>query len=446
MNSFLYVIIYTIIKKTVIIMRFQKRITIAKGLSLNISKSGISFTGGIRGASINVGSKGVFLNTGIPGTGLSDRRQLLGAGGKPSGKKTSASKKTDIDVSISVSLDEMGNPVIYDEHEREITDEKVLKKIKKTEYYTELVDNLISKKKEELEDETAQFINIYKYTPSIMTEEEIKNSKFPAYEMKLFTKPAPTLEECRSLLEEKAKKEVASVFFWTNDKKRKEYVESHLSWEYQKLIDKWKEEKRLFEEKEEERKREEELKRKEELEKVKAYIEEKSPEDYINNATERFLADITLPAEFSINYEFNSPGRLLMVDLDLPEIEALPQKKAAATSRSKLTIKEKTTKELQEDYARCVTGMAFFFAGNLFNISASIEKILISGYTQRLSKKTGNRENEYIYSIIFERGIFSKLNVSNIDPVEGFSNFKNRIKLSAGYEMKGIEPFTDGDA
>jgi len=58
---------------------FRKRITIAPGVKLNLSKKGVSTTFGIRGASINVGKNGTFLNTGIPGTGLY-RRQKIGGG------------------------------------------------------------------------------------------------------------------------------------------------------------------------------------------------------------------------------------------------------------------------------------------------------------------------------------------------------------------------------
>jgi len=61
-------------------MKFRKRIKIAPGVNINLSKSGISTTVGPRGASANVGKKGAYLNTGIPGTGIYDRTKL--AGGK----------------------------------------------------------------------------------------------------------------------------------------------------------------------------------------------------------------------------------------------------------------------------------------------------------------------------------------------------------------------------
>lgn len=66
---------------------YRKRITIAPGVRLNLSKKGVSTTFGIRGANINIGKNGTFLNTGIPGTGLY-RRQKIG-GGKDSINPTS---------------------------------------------------------------------------------------------------------------------------------------------------------------------------------------------------------------------------------------------------------------------------------------------------------------------------------------------------------------------
>ena len=56
--------------------KFRKKITILPGLTINLSKSGISSTVGPKGLSINTGKNGTYLNTGIPGTGLYDRKRL----------------------------------------------------------------------------------------------------------------------------------------------------------------------------------------------------------------------------------------------------------------------------------------------------------------------------------------------------------------------------------
>lgn len=58
--------------------RFQKRVKIAPGVRVNLSKSGASVTTGVKGLSVNTGKNGTHLNTGIPGTGLSKRTKLGG--------------------------------------------------------------------------------------------------------------------------------------------------------------------------------------------------------------------------------------------------------------------------------------------------------------------------------------------------------------------------------
>jgi hypothetical protein len=67
--------------------RFQKRIRIFKGLTLNLSKSGTSWTVGGRGASVNLKDGKATGTVGIPGTGLSYRERLdnNGGGGKGGG-------------------------------------------------------------------------------------------------------------------------------------------------------------------------------------------------------------------------------------------------------------------------------------------------------------------------------------------------------------------------
>ena len=60
--------------------RFQKRIRIFKGLTLNLSKSGTSWTVGGRGASVNLKDGKATGTVGIPGTGLSYREPLDNSG------------------------------------------------------------------------------------------------------------------------------------------------------------------------------------------------------------------------------------------------------------------------------------------------------------------------------------------------------------------------------
>lgn len=59
---------------------FRKRIKIAPGVRMNISKRGTSFTVGPRGANVNIGKRGTYQNLSIRGTGLSSRRKVSNSG------------------------------------------------------------------------------------------------------------------------------------------------------------------------------------------------------------------------------------------------------------------------------------------------------------------------------------------------------------------------------
>jgi hypothetical protein len=64
--------------------RFRKSISIAKGVRVNLSKTGGSLSLGGRGDTINIGKRGVYSTLGYPGSGIS-YRQKIGGKGKPTG-------------------------------------------------------------------------------------------------------------------------------------------------------------------------------------------------------------------------------------------------------------------------------------------------------------------------------------------------------------------------
>ena len=51
--------------------RLFRRIKIAPGITINLSKSGLSASAGVRGARVTRGPRGVRRTVGIPGTGVS---------------------------------------------------------------------------------------------------------------------------------------------------------------------------------------------------------------------------------------------------------------------------------------------------------------------------------------------------------------------------------------
>jgi hypothetical protein len=61
--------------------RFRKRIRLAKGLYLNLSKKGSSLSVGRRGATMNVSKKGARNTFSVPGTGISYQTKRVGGSG-----------------------------------------------------------------------------------------------------------------------------------------------------------------------------------------------------------------------------------------------------------------------------------------------------------------------------------------------------------------------------
>lgn len=55
---------------------YRKRVKVAPGVHLNISKSGVSTSFGTKGMSITSGPRGTYVNTSIPGTGLYNRQKI----------------------------------------------------------------------------------------------------------------------------------------------------------------------------------------------------------------------------------------------------------------------------------------------------------------------------------------------------------------------------------
>ena len=80
--------------------RFHKRIRIFKGLTLNLSKSGTSWTVGGPGASVNVRGDKVTGTVGAPGTGLSYRQTLVD-GSQPGSSDSAGGEPYRGDVAVS---------------------------------------------------------------------------------------------------------------------------------------------------------------------------------------------------------------------------------------------------------------------------------------------------------------------------------------------------------
>ena len=164
-------------------------------------------------------------------------------------------------------------------------------------------------------------------------------------------------------------------------------------------------------------------------------------ECYIDLAIQEWLSSVELPLDFAVSFQYYPEKKLLAVDIDLPEIEDIPQQKAKQMANGTMKIVDKSRKDVCMDYVECVFGMAAFFASHMGNVSPIIEKILVSGYTQRRNGKTGDLQDEYVYSIVFGRYEFNEIKPKSATAKELCLSFQNRCNILSSGAMKAIVPY-----
>jgi hypothetical protein len=466
-------------------MAFRKRKKIAKGMHLNLSGSGIGF--GYKlfpGLSFSINRNGVYCNTSIPGSGFYSRNKILGNQStrkNSQGNNTSALSSfqprerftTEVEIHVHAENDGSYTTHIYDLEGNENTNPIVEYNVLHNRAYKETVVRAIN-------DCTNELTDMYKLTARPLTaidmdkkveeakpispeEADRKLEKVKPVDIKpeTYDVEKPTYGSIKEMLEAEAKKKVNSIFFWTNSSKRETYVSEMLEPTFKAELSKWESAKKTFDLQQAEIVRAKKSKMQkdydavlEEIENARLEYEDaqkalngfvNGDENYINESIDNLLACVKVPFEFSINYEYLSTHQILRLQLELPEIEDFPKKKAFLLATEEISIKDKGKAECLKDYANSVCGMAFFFVGMMFNVSLKIRDIEISAYTQRINKATGNIEDSYIYSVVFNRSHFARINYEAIDPIEALKAQPNKSKILKSFEMREIVPFSEDE-
>lgn len=426
-------------------MRFRKSVKICKGVRINFSKSGISTTVGGRGMSVSLGGRGTYLNTSIPGTGIYNRTKI--GGGTPTSTKTSSYSYT-VSQTINLKLADDGNITFYDESGRQINDPSLIRKVKSTPSFKAERERMMKERFEKISSENEPFVNIHQLASDVYSAEEYldKFTKLAPQKhiSKIYGVSKPTENHIIAMLQKEAFANVRTWRFWRIVKEREIYVEKNIKSRREEEIKKWFEAKELFDKQQAILAQAENEKYLLEYNKTKEKMQKliEGDEQYIETEIERWLSSVELPVEFNLQFEYLDG--ILLVDLDLPEIEDLPQEKAVMLANGTTKRKPKTQKELKEDYINCIFGLAIFFASHLFNVSPCIKQIVMSAYTQRSSNRVMAPKNEYVYSIKFSREAFENKQINRITtPLSFCLEFENRCDITSTLILKSIEPFNE---
>ena len=312
-------------------MRFRKSIKVAKGVKLNLSKTGASFTlGSGLPVSLNVGTKGAYLNWSIPGTGVYDRVRL-----------------------DTLLKDKLGGVFGFGKAaaEEEGTEQAVLEEA--------------GKKSAAKKGKGAKTV---KKEPNRPSDEEMNAI---AQEIALVNVHQQAIDVSKSALGTLNAQEA------------------------EKAIEEW-------------------------------------------------LGESEAPIAFEVQTEVLEDKGVIMIDLDLPEIEDMPQNKLTELADGTIKIKAKTKKEQYEDYRTCVFGLGEYVASHVLAIVPQAKKIVVSAYTQRRDEKTGENLDVFIYSVVFDRADF-KRDYQEMNPYDFCSDLPSRFYVLASGVMKSIVPFEAAD-
>lgn len=393
--------------------RFRKSFKLAPGVRMNLSGSGVGWTLGPRGASIGIGKRGTYLNAGLPGTGISSRQRL-----DTPAPRTRPNKQSMMQTySICVGVSDDGTLIFQDEGGNELSDQ-LIRAAKKQK--GDLIKELIHKKCEEINREIDSLAEIHLHTPSLQAKPVYERSEFDVPKP-----PDPVLNKA-GLLHLLFKGRRAKLESQNRDKRER----------YQVELDQWVAQRAKFESKEARR---------------KLLIEDliyRDP-DAMNEFLESSLQEIVWPRETIVSAEIFDDGRQIYIDVDLPEIDEMPGKKAAVPSSGyKLSVKELSAISIQKLYMQHVHAIAFRLIGETLFALPKAEEVVLSGYSQRPSKVTGQIEDEYLLSVRVNRHHWSGLafeNLNSIDIIESLASFELRRSMSKTGVFKPITPFAPGD-
>jgi hypothetical protein len=377
---------------------------------MNLSGGGIGWTLGPRGASIGVGKSGVYSNFGIPGTGISPRQRLSGSNSSQQSRSDSATTTTQVTISVN---DDGLLRFIASGTGLPLSDAMV-EVVKKQ--HGDVVRKLIQDKCDQINSQIEGLGNIHLFTPDL-------DARL-AYAPRSFSTPPPTMGKLRR----------PGILAWLFKSQMAKLVAANIATveAHERDLSTWRDA----------------MADHDSTEAAKKLDDERVVAGDVP-AMERFLEntlqDIVWPRETTVSFQITH-GKIVELDVDLPEIEDMPSRTAHAPQRGlRLTVKEVSPTQLSKLYMRHVHAIGFRIIGETFTALPTADQIALSAYSKRPDKATGQLTDQYLYSAIVTRHQWSQLsfdNLSSIDVIEAFDRFELRRNMTKTGIFRAVEPLS----
>lgn len=375
---------------------------------MNLSGAGVGWTLGPRGASVGVGKRGVNMNTSF--MGLSHSQKLSG----PSRNlKATPAKAAPAQVSLTCALHDDGSLTFHDA-DGNVMPEHVIEAAKKQN--KDAILAMIQRKCDDINTSIEALGAIHLDTPSCTSSPVFVEVPFGESE------PIPPCAIKPSLLDRLFKKRMLGLEA-RNSKIQTNFAAYYSDWSAQRAshIRLEQDRKRLINE--------------------GIYTSTSDMETWL----EYNLQDICWPRETLISLEVREGGHCVLLDVDLPEIEDMPAITASVPSRGlKLSVKTLSATAIQKLYMAHVHAVAFRIIGETFAALPKTTTVVLSGYSQRPDKGTGQITDDYLFSVRVGRGAWSDIDfgrLAGVDAAEALARFDLRRQMSKTGIFKAIDPF-----
>jgi len=466
-------------------LRFRRTMKLAPGLRLNITKQGFSISAGPRGAKLTIGTSGARVSAGIPGTGLYYSEKLGGSTSRPA----ASGHREVLSVTSSSQLESLiregvvlANPVTGRRYST-VQLEAMLRRLRREEKFRE--------SSSEVEAEQRAYnrvVNIARESLEVPSpdywEDLLVERPFKAPE---FTGEEPSREKIREGVSRRihgghrlpwfawgyvilllsvagcvflaarglagpalvatagvalAAAVAGSLELAGKRKARRLELERAIEEETDRELEKQRAEytrlKKEYEDRVKQAEAEHRRAERERVDFVRKLLD--GDTEAMGRALEDLFSSLNLPVETEVGFVVSSPDAVFL-DVDLPEIEdCVPATVKRVLKSGEIRERSKPEKTRRREYACIVVGLAYLLASHVFHELPTVKTVVVSGYTQRVSRKTGNLADEYVYSLEIDRGKFKGINFAAADPVAALDNFSGRWKISASYLMKPVVP------
>lgn len=308
-------------------IRFRKSFKLAPGVRMNFSGSGISVSFGPRGASVSVGKRGIYGNVGIPGTGLSMRGKLSGDSSPAARPRLAAPQPTTVEVSAKVGVTDKGELLFQDADGNPLSPHWIESAKKQN---AGAIKELIQRKCDEINAQIEAVGDLHVHTPD--------PTKRPVFVARVFDEPNPPEPVPRT-----------PTFFEKLFASKREKIDAenrNAAVRHREQVDAWEARFALHSQAEAKR---------------RYHVEEEiySDVDAMERHLEETLQNIAWPRETLVAAELLDGGRTVFIDVDLPEIEDMPDKTAGVPQRGlKLSVKAMSPTQVQRLYMRHVHSSA----------------------------------------------------------------------------------------